>query len=122
MTGDKQVAPDPEGDPEGEGSATFRIVAADRICGTFLFTTTTDEPNGPSVVILTHIHTGAADVGGGPIVANFSPVNLNNEVCVTAGAAILDQIKANPAGFYANTHTNNFPGGAVRAQLAPDNS
>ncbi|GAA3120807.1 CHRD domain-containing protein [Streptomyces rectiviolaceus] len=32
-------------------------------------------------------------------------------------AALLEQLKANPNSFYANLHTAEFPGGAVRGQL-----
>ncbi len=32
-------------------------------------------------------------------------------------SALLNRIKRNPAGWYANLHTGEFPGGAVRAQL-----
>ncbi|MFC8130737.1 CHRD domain-containing protein [Streptomyces sp. NPDC057302] len=32
-------------------------------------------------------------------------------------AALLDQLKADPNSFYANLHTAEFPGGAVRGQL-----
>jgi hypothetical protein len=116
MTGANQIAPDPEGDPNAQASATFRIVAADRICGTFHFTTTPS-----STVILTHIHFGDETVGGGEVVVDFAPVALDTEVCETVQATDLAAIKANPANFYANIHTLAFDKGAARAQLQIDN-
>jgi hypothetical protein len=36
---------------------------------------------------------------------------------VTVAATVAQGINANPAGFYANIHTTEFPPGAVRGQL-----
>ncbi|MBL9149015.1 MAG: CHRD domain-containing protein [Phycisphaerae bacterium] len=72
-----------------------------------------------------HIHTGAAGVSG--------PVLFDMGIATTGGAgtliqskpappATIAQILADPAGFYVNLHTSEFPAGAVRGQLiaAPD--
>ena len=114
MTGAQEVAPT-VGDPNGSGSAQFRV-KGNQICGTFTFSTTT-----PFTVTGTHIHEGAAGLGGG-IVVDFGVATLGVETCVNCTTSacepgVLGRIKANPAGFYANIHTNGFTSGAVRGQL-----
>ena len=117
MTGANEVPGAGVNDPLGSGSSTFRI-KGNQICGTFNFTTTT--PN--STVSGTHIHQAAVGVNG-PLVVDFQVATIGVEKCLTCtsgppcDAGILGQIKANPAGFYANIHTNAFPNGAVRGQL-----
>jgi hypothetical protein len=37
--------------------------------------------------------------------------------CVDVPGALARAIRKNPARFYANVHTADFPGGAVRGQL-----
>ena len=37
--------------------------------------------------------------------------------CATADRALVKEILQNPAGFYVNVHTSDFPAGAVRGQL-----
>jgi hypothetical protein len=68
--------------------------------------------------IAAHIHRGALDVNG-PIVVTFTPPDAAGESrgCTTADAALVNEITANPAGFYVNVHTTPFPAGAVRGQL-----
>ena len=69
-----------------------------------------------SPVILAHIHQGAAGTNG-PVVVDFmEPVNGLNG-CVHADAALIKQIRQDPAGYYVNVHTTMFPGGEVRGQL-----
>jgi hypothetical protein len=109
MKGSNEVPPNP-GDPLGSGTASFTVdPKKGSICATFTFQTTT--PN--STVSMTHIHQGGPTVNG-PVVIDFH--GLLQE-CVQADKALLAELKANPGGFYANIHTNNFTGGAVREQL-----
>lgn len=81
-----------------------------------------------TVVILSHIHEGAAGVNGpvrvdsgitpgSPIVlsdvgGNYSRSNLTVTPTIAAG------IIANPAGFYFNVHSAANPGGVARGQLS----
>jgi hypothetical protein len=41
----------------------------------------------------------------------------NSDGCVPTTAALIDEITANPAGFYVNVHTTEHPAGAIRALL-----
>jgi hypothetical protein len=94
------------------GSAHFTIKCTGKgrkICGTFQF-------SGAGVTG-THIHPGAAGVEGG-ILVDFGAA-IGQQVCVKCPKGVCEDILANPAGFYANTHTMANPDGEVRAQLAP---
>jgi hypothetical protein len=69
-----------------------------------------------------HIHVGPADVAG-PVVVNLLPAGarFRNGLlvrCVDVAADLIDQIDANPAGYYVNVHNADFPSGAIRGQLA----
>ncbi|MFD0419079.1 CHRD domain-containing protein [Streptomyces sp. NPDC127108] len=69
-----------------------------------------------------HIHQGVKGTNGGikidftKLLAKAKDQRVTGTVKVT-DAALLKQLKANPNGFYANLHTAEFPGGAVRGQL-----
>lgn len=103
----------PPGDPDGTGVAVIRING----------TTVQWEVGVANIAPPTvgHIHRGIAGVAG-PIVIGFTPLTFRNGVASAAvnvtNQALLDEIRANPAGFYVNIHNAEFPGGAVRGQLA----
>ena len=103
------------GDTDGTGTAVVRILRAE---GKVCFKLTVQNIALPAVGA--HIHRGAAGANG-PIVIQFVAPGANgtSSGCTTGVAtALLDEIIANPAGFYVNVHTTEKPGGAVRAQLA----
>jgi len=69
-----------------------------------------------------HIHEGAAGVAG-PVVVNLiglGGVFIGGSMTVTTpiAADVAQRMLANPGNFYVNVHTTQFPGGAVRGQLA----
>ena len=79
-----------------------------------------------SAITLAHIHSGAAGVNGPVVVnTNISPASAiatpvgsaSFEVTVQGDATVINNIVANPAGFYFNVHTALSPGGVVRGQL-----
>jgi hypothetical protein len=111
LTGGTTEVPAP-GDADGKGAATVKIDAAK---GEVCYTITVESIAAP---VASHIHEGAAG-GAGPIVITFDPQKIGKgESCLTGQkTADLDRIVANPAGFYVNVHTADFPGGAVRGQL-----
>ncbi|MFD9909532.1 CHRD domain-containing protein [Streptomyces sp. NPDC059063] len=69
-----------------------------------------------------HIHQGAKGTNGGikvdftKLLARARHHRVTGTVKVS-DAALLRRLKADPGGFYANLHTAEFPGGAVRGQL-----
>jgi CHRD domain len=104
----------PPADPDGTGTAVVRIRRDD---GQLCYRLAVQNIQLPSVGA--HIHRAPATANG-PIVVGFSrPPDAagGSSGCETADRALLDEILANPAGFYVNVHTREYPGGAVRAQL-----
>ena len=101
------------GDPDGTGTATLRFRAT---AGQLCFRLRVQNIALPSVGA--HIHRAPADANG-PIVVPFQAPAANGVSggCVTVDAALLNDILANPAGFYVNVHTTERPAGAVRGQL-----
>jgi hypothetical protein len=71
---------------------------------------------------LLHIHQGAKGTNGG-VKVDFTKLLdkiKGHHVVGTVkieDAALLDALKTDPGAFYANLHTAEFPGGAVRGQL-----
>jgi glucose/arabinose dehydrogenase len=108
-----EEAPGP-GDPDGSGRASLRInPGQQRIC----FQIRVSDITLPATAA--HIH--EAPVGQpGPVVVGLTPPNANgaSEGCVTAKQEIIVAILENPANYYVNVHTSDFPAGAVRGQLA----
>lgn len=105
---------DNPGDPDGSGTATITLdPETGEVCWNM-----TAEGIGP--VLQSHIHTGAAGVSGGVLVPlDVDGFEGSTEGCVEdQDAAALEDIVANPAGFYVNLHTEEFPAGAIRGQLA----
>jgi len=104
------------GDPDATGAALVRVQGA-RV--TFAV-----DWRGMTAPTLGHIHQGAAGVNGPVQVALFGTA-MPVTATAAAGATtvtdpkIADGIRANPAGFYVNLHSAEFPGGAVRGQLVP---
>jgi len=69
-----------------------------------------------------HIHEAAAGVAGNVVVNLIGLGGAFNAGTMTGtfpiDADVATRMLANPGGFYVNVHTNQFPGGAVRGQLA----
>jgi hypothetical protein len=118
LKGGTEEVPAP-GDPDGFG---FAIVNASPARGEVCIQLTTTNV-GPWT--LAHIH--RAGVGSaGPVVVDFavSGTETGPELtkCVTANATLINEIIADPAGYYVNVHTAQFPAGAVRGQVAARSS
>lgn len=69
-----------------------------------------------------HIHQGAKGTNGGVKVDFTKLLDKIKGHSVTGtvkvkDTALLDTLKSDPSAFYANLHTAQFPGGAVRGQL-----
>ncbi|WP_251065699.1 CHRD domain-containing protein [Streptomyces sp. ISL-44] len=104
-------------DPDGEAVALVQV-KGDRV---------TFSLNWKGLVpSLGHIHEGAAGQNGAvkvPLFGSAMPSTVHSaagQVSVT-DAALAQRLQTNPAGFYVNLHSAEFPGGAVRGQLGPLN-
>jgi hypothetical protein len=115
-------------DLDSRGFATVRIDVEDsEVCFNVSFERGGTANRG-------HIHRGIAGVNG-PIVVAFFDLEMPDDQtdprldtlerrnglrdCVDADPVILQEILANPSGFYVNLHNARFPGGFVRGQLRP---
>lgn len=86
--------------------------------------------NGSSLIILTHIHQGAATVNG-PVrvdsgISPGAPIGTPQGVAaysrsnLVVSPAVADLILNGPGGFYFNVHTALNPNGVMRGQLVPN--
>lgn len=105
LTGAAEV-PGP-GDPDGSGFAIIEIN------GTSIRYTIVVAGIGP--VTQAHIHPGAAGVAGPVLITLTESGQLSGTA--TATQTQINQILANPGGFYVNVHNAEFSAGAVRGQL-----
>ena len=106
----KAEVPGP-GDPDGNGEfAGWFDPAMGRIC----YTLGVGSLANPTMA---HIHRGAAQVAGPPVVMLANPAQNLADTCQPVAPALVSEILANPGGFYVNVHTAAHPGGAIRAQL-----
>lgn len=96
------------GDPDGSGSFMVEI---DADSGDFCYTVKAAKIATPTAM---HVHSGAAGTDGPPVVT----FTMGEDMCIAAEPDVLRPIVANPANFYVNIHTADFPKGAVRGQLA----
>jgi hypothetical protein len=99
------------GDPDGAGLARLEINdTTNTIC-------TDLEVRMISPATAAHIHRGAAGVNGPPVVTLDRPEDNDSDDCDEVPDALVDEIRANPEGFYVNVHTADYPDGAIRGQL-----
>jgi hypothetical protein len=108
LTGAEEV-PGP-GDEDGTGTAKVWLNG-----GQVRFELSWENIQTPAT--LGHIHSGAAGEAGPPVVTFFD-AEPALEGTVEADPAVVQRIIDNPAGYYVNIHTEEFPDGAVRGQLA----
>lgn len=111
LDGDNEV---PAGDPEGHGIAMVRA-SGHRIKYTVAWA-------GIGQPSMAHLHRGAAGVNG-PVAVPLFMSNVPGNIFAVAGVvrvadkSLVTQIRHAPTGYYANVHTSEFPGGAIRGQL-----
>ncbi len=101
------------GNPDGSGSATITL---DPETGEACWEMSAD---GIGAVTQSHIHVGGEGESGDVVV----PLDVDGFEGTTEGctsdqeADVLQGIIDDPAGFYVNLHTDDFPAGAIRGQL-----
>lgn len=65
-----------------------------------------------------HVHVGVKGQAGNPVATLKPPVDGSSSGCQPIAADLAQAIVANPAGYYVNVHTAEFPNGALRGQLS----
>lgn len=109
LTGGVEVPP---GDPNGSGSAEFRVnVGQGRICYSL------SVQHLGAAVIAAHIHVAPAGKAGPIVVPLAAPVTGTNSGCADVDRGLAKNILQHPEGYYVNVHTTVFRAGAVRGQL-----
>jgi hypothetical protein len=104
-------AESPVGDPVATGTATFHLRKGQaQVCYTLAAKNLT--------AVAAHIHHGDAGADG-PVVVPLTTPNAagTSSGCAPADRVLVASILADPGSFYANVHTAQFPGGAIRGQL-----
>lgn len=109
MSGDQVVG---GGDPDSTGLAEFNF-EGDAV----FFEIALQNVDGP--LTSAHIHAGVAGEDG-PVVIDLDLEHQSLNGVVFTDPFLLEEILANPGGFYVQVHSEAYPGGAVRGQLAPD--
>jgi hypothetical protein len=109
-----QLTGEADTDEDGTGMAT---VVLDPEAGTACWEMTVENVDP---ITVSHIHEGAAGVDGGVVVdLDLDGFESSSEGCnEAADADTLQAIIDSPADFYVNVHNEDFPGGAIRGQLA----
>ena len=101
------------GDPDGSGTAAITI---NRGLGEVCWEIEVTDITLPSIGA--HIHI-APVTDPGPIVVHLTAPDATGTSagCTTVDPALAKAIAKDPAAYYVNVHTTDFPGGALRAQL-----
>lgn len=109
MTGAAEV-PGP-GDPDGTGTATITLNPGK---GEVCYELQVDKIGEANAA---HIHSGAVDQAGPPVLTLKTPTDGSSKDCATLERDKIMDILKNPAMYYVNVHNAEFPDGAVRGQL-----
>lgn len=99
--------------PGPEGATGTGVFQADPEAGQICYELTYNGPGDPNAA---HIHKGEKGMAG-PVAVDLAIETGGMKSCVPADGATLQEIIANPAGYYANIHTREYQAGAVRGQL-----
>ena len=99
------------GDGDGSGAAMITVTPGTTDVCTTMTVDNLDE------VIGAHIHEGRPGTAGPIVVTLMPPTSGSSDGCVETSASIVDALATGTRSFYINVHTNDFPDGAVRAQL-----
>lgn len=120
LSGANEVAP-AVGDPDGSGTMNLLLKPNQ---GQICYDLTLQNVDG---VTRAHIHEAPAGVNG-PVVVSFFDiiVDPSDQIifndCTAVDPALINAIANNPAAYYINIHSEDFPPGAVRGQLELDRS
>jgi hypothetical protein len=111
LLGENEVPP---ADPDGSGTALVTLNSGQ---GVVCFEISVSNIALPATGA--HIHVGEAGENGAIVVPLTPPDESGTSSgCVEADRGLIKEIRKNPAGYYVNVHTTEFPGGAIRGQLS----
>ena len=114
MTGPAEV-PGP-GDPDGTGTATITLnPGKGEVCYELIV-------EKIAAANAAHIHSGAIDKAGPPILTLKAPANGSSKECATLERDKIMDIIKNPENYYVNVHNAEYPDGAVRGQVGKKSS
>ena len=120
------------GDPDGAGYAYVFGIDEDPITLCYVITADGIDPTFEAGEIgMAHIHRGPEGENGPVVAALAFPLEGDAADCITEGEegkfpligeagepeSIVADILANPADYYVNVHTGEYPDGAIRGQL-----
>jgi len=107
-----QVVPGP-GDPDGAGGFFYTLW---RQTGAFCFDVDSTGITTPLTAV--HLHRGPVR-GDGELVAELHGPSADIDVsgCLDFGRTLATEIAKSPDSYYVDVHNEEFPGGALRAQL-----
>lgn len=107
----EQEPPPAGGDPDGSGFFTYDLEGT-TFCWTLRW-------KGIEPAFAAHVHKAPRNVNGGVVI----PLDVGDgsgapvEGCAEIAPDLAADIAANPKAYYANVHTPDFQGGAIRGQL-----
>lgn len=103
------------GDVDGSGQAEITVSdELGQVCWDL------NDVRGIGPITAAHIHRGAAGTNGPPVFTLMRSNEGNWTGCTDASEFVQEFLEAAPSAFYVNVHTAEFPGGAIRGQLADD--
>lgn len=108
LTGKAETA---DGAANGSGDAVIAIHSGSVVCWRFA------HLHGFVNATVAHIHAGRPRKPGNIVVALSTGPHLHHRGCVQARATVVKAIERNPAAYYVNIHSGQYPAGAVRGQL-----
>ena len=114
LDGRAEVGPDKRiaGDPNGTGEVYVFGIDGDPTTLCYVLTVDKIEP-----ATVAHIHEAGAGENGDVVVNLAAPGDGNAADCRSVGE-LAQEILENPEEYYVNVHNADYPGGALRGQLA----
>jgi CHRD domain len=101
----------PLGSPSGTGVAIIALHRGEVVCWRF------SHLHGFTDATAATLHVGAKGSSGKAVVPLSTGRRLHHQGCVRTTAGLSNAIKLNPSGYYVSIYSQQYPAGAVRAQL-----
>ena len=98
------------GDPDGYGAGAVDLGRGNKVCFRF-------DVEKIGTAVAGHIHEAAEGTAGPVVVPLFTGDVPSRTRCVKAKRSLVRDILRDPADYYLNVHTPDFPDGAIRGQL-----